>query len=99
MALPEQIKEETRGGTEATKPKPIEEPGQSITIDDTPSGESSYFWPETPSLAKEFLEQLEKSKAPNGCIMLPGNLQYWQPCKWLHKHEYGEYTFCGTIRY
>ena len=30
--------------------------------------------PEARSLAQEFLEQLEQSKAPNGCIVLPGNL-------------------------
>ena len=44
-------------------------------------GDGGMIVAETPSLAKEFLQQLEESKAPNGCIMLPGNLQYWQPCE------------------
>ena len=75
MPLPEEVK---RGGTEATAPKPIDVPGQSITIYATLEGHP--LWPQAPSLAKEFLEQLEESKAPNGCIMLPGNMQYWEPC-------------------
>ena len=28
--------------------------------------------------------------------MLPGNFQYWQPCKWYH--EGFDHTFIGTIR-
>ena len=70
-----------RGGTEATAPTPVEEQGQSIMINACLDGHP--IWPEAPSLAKEFLEQLEESKAPTGCIMLPGNLQYWKPCKWI----------------
>ena len=31
-------------------------------------------------MVKEFFEVLEKSKAKNGCIMLPGHIQYWRPC-------------------
>ena len=30
-------------------------------------------------LGEEFFDALEKSKAKNGCIMLPGHIQYWRP--------------------
>ena len=30
-------------------------------------------------LGEEFFDTLEKSKAKNGCIMLPGHIQYWRP--------------------
>ena len=30
-------------------------------------------------LVEEFFEVLDKSKAKNGCIMLPGHIQYWRP--------------------
>ena len=84
MELPEEEEEEEeegkRGGT-----GPIQDPGQNITIHSVSDG--GWIWPETPSLAQEFLQQLEESKAPNGCIMLPGNLQYWQPCKWDDGYE------------
>ena len=73
-AMPEKEEEGTRGGTQAN------DYGQYIKIHAVPGGFWGSISPETPSLAKEFLQQLEESKAPNGCIMLPGNLQYWQPC-------------------
>ena len=31
------------------------------------------------NIVEEFFEVLEKSKAKNGCIMLPGHIQYWHP--------------------
>ena len=43
-----------RGGTEAIVPRPIENLGQCITIHSVPDGD--WIWPETPSLAKEFLK-------------------------------------------
>ena len=50
--MPEEVKEEAkRGGTEAAALRPIEDPGQSITIHTT----TEYIFPETPSLAQEFL--------------------------------------------
>ena len=46
-----------RGGTDATELKPIDDPGQSITIFAVPDGKKKgWVHPETPSLAKEFLE-------------------------------------------
>ena len=63
--MPEEAK---RGGTEKA---PIKDPGQAMIIHAAPTGFA--IWPEKPSLAREFFQQLELSKAPNGCIMLPGN--------------------------
>ena len=31
------------------------------------------------SIVEEFFDQLKLSEAKNGCIMLPGNMQYWRP--------------------
>ena len=77
---------EGRGGTD-TVPRPVTTPGQLITI--YAVSENMVCRPnEQPNLAKEFLKQLEESRAPNGCIMLPGNLQYWVPCKW-HNTAHG----------
>ena len=74
--MPEE--EEKRGGTEEEPivPRPIEDPGQRITIHAVPDGVNGIIFPETPNIVQEFFEQLNESKAPNGCIMLPGNLQY-----------------------
>ena len=36
--------------------------------------------PNGPSLATEFFEQVELSAAPNGCVLLPGHMQFWTPC-------------------
>ena len=94
--MPEKVKieEEKRGGTEdePNVPRPIKDPGQGIFVYATP--EENWIWPETPNLAREFLDQLNHSKAPNGCIMLPGNLQYWKPCRWVY--EDFNVTFKGT---
>ena len=87
MAMPV---EATRGGTV----RPIKDPGQSITIHAIIDGHP--IWPETPNIAQEFFQQLEESKAPNGCIMLPGNLQYWQPCKWYN--NYWNLELSGIVR-
>ena len=89
VPLPKHEEEAKRGGT-----GPIQDPGQGITIHAAQDG--CWITPDTPSLAQEFLQQLEESKAPNGCIMLPGNLQYWQPCKCKQK-LFGEIK--GTIGY
>jgi len=63
--LPEEAQ---RGGTEKA---PITTPGQSIIIHAAPENRGILY--DAPSLAKEFLEQLKLSEAPNGCVMLPGN--------------------------
>ena len=56
--MPEEVKEEAkkekRGGTEENAPRPIKDPGQSITIHAVSDGSGVYL--ETPSLAKEFLK-------------------------------------------
>ena len=44
-----------RGGTEPTAPRPIVDPGQSITIHAVSDGHFADLFLETPSLAKEFL--------------------------------------------
>ena len=63
---------EGRGGTD-TVPRPVTTPGQLITIHAV--SENMVCRPnEQPNLAKEFLKQLEESRAPNGCVMLPGHL-------------------------
>ena len=49
------IKKLFKGGTEETSLKPIDEPGQSITIHAVPEGITGWVHPETPSLALEFL--------------------------------------------
>ena len=60
--------------------------------------EGSYIYPEMPSLSLEFFEQLKLSEAPNGCILLPGNFQYWQPSRWTEVSERGgKREHCGTI--
>ena len=89
----EEEEEAKRGGAEANVPKPIEDAGQNITIHAVSDGFN--IKRVTPNLAQEFLKQLEESKAPNGCIMLPGNLQYWQPCKC----EFDGREMQGTIAY
>ena len=54
MAMPEEAK---RGGidTEATVPRPVEDPGQGITIHSVSDG-FPIFPENTPSLAQEFLK-------------------------------------------
>ena len=100
--MPEEVKEvkeeAKRGGAdpEATVPRPVEDAGQGITIHG--ARDADWIFPETPSIAQEFIQQLKESKAPNGCIMLPGNLQYWQPCKWVQDDEYKRER-SGTVRY
>ena len=52
--MPEEVKEEAkRGGTEAAALRPIEDPGQSITIH--ASSDGNYIKTSPPSLAQEFL--------------------------------------------
>ena len=54
--MPEEVKEEAkRGGTDAAAHRPIEDPGQSITIHATPDGHRGIIVSKTPSLAQEFL--------------------------------------------
>ena len=67
--MPEAREEDKRGGTEE---EPIEDQGQKITIHAVK--DEGFIYPETPSMVQEFFDQLNESKAPNGCIMLPGNL-------------------------
>ena len=75
-----------RGGTERG---PVKDQGQGIFIHAVPeSSVDGHIRFCKSSLAKEFLEQLKSSEAPNGCIMLPGNLQYWKPCKFMLQGDY-----------
>ena len=72
----------TRGGTddqitvEGTGKAP--EKGQAIMIHACKIG--GICAPNGPSLATEFFEQVELSVAPNGCVLLPGHMQFWTPC-------------------
>ena len=74
--IPEEImvEERKRGGTEATADL---QRGSGIYINAIGLGNFERVLPSTPSLAREFFDQLYQSTASNGCIMLPGNMQYW----------------------
>ena len=65
-----------RGGTDGNTA--AKQKGSAMIIHSCPQGDPMFL--ETPSLANEFFEQLNASTAPNLCIMLPGDMQYWLPC-------------------
>ena len=79
--IPEEImvEERKRGGTDGAGAEDLQR-GSGIYINAIGLGNFERVMESTPSLAREFFDQLYQSTASNGCIMLPGNMQYWQPC-------------------
>ena len=73
--IPEEImvEERKRGGTDGAGTEELQR-GSGIYINAIGLGHFDRVLESTPSLAREFFDQLNQSTAANGCIMLPGNM-------------------------